>query len=486
MLNFFNEPKCLEQLSNPLTHPQLCRNGRARIKPHRMVTRSFCRVFETMNVYADEERAVPCLYQIEEDGRVKEAILDVVLSFPGESGLVPFDITIRCPHGEEEVVAAWQPGHAAKLGCLDKDERYGSGCVVPISMETYGRMTQRSCGELRAVCSTAARTNNMSTASGTYRMTGTDAYNKARKALERTLLWEQADTVICCIGHTTTTGAFLSRSVGRNRDGRCGGARCLFPTSATSNSTSLYLAHTGSIVAVNDPDAVANAKAAASEIPVSQPRVFSDPIQEGTVGPERPPAWTSEDGDRDLALAPDPLDAAPPTPPAPSEEDVRLAPEQHTTSQANNIVQNYGPTHHHGLVPSNNQLNDSFLNHDPSPVDTHSHSPSPSVAPYAVRYVTQSNNQNNLPNHDPTNIENSQNSHQYERNNHYVNSHIHHEQYNTYINNNYPNSLPNHQYYGEPGETGHVNEGNDSLEECEFDEAAFAQWAARDTSVYLP
>ncbi len=258
-----NEPKCLEQLSNPLTHPQLCRNGKARIKPHRMVTRACCRVFETMNVYADEERAVPCLYQLEEDGRIKEAVLDVVLSFPGESGLVPFDITLRCPHGEEEHVAAWQPGHAAKLGCLDKDERYGAGCVVPISMETYGRMSQRSCGELRAVCATAARTNNMTTSSGAYRMTGAAAYNKVRKALERTLLWEQADTVMRSIGHTTTTGAYLRRRVERCRGSRHGGARCLFPTSATSNPTLLYLAHTGSATAVHDQDAVANAKAAA-------------------------------------------------------------------------------------------------------------------------------------------------------------------------------------------------------------------------------
>ncbi len=42
----FTEPKCLEQLTNPLAHPQLCRKGKARLKPHRMVTRSLCRAFE--------------------------------------------------------------------------------------------------------------------------------------------------------------------------------------------------------------------------------------------------------------------------------------------------------------------------------------------------------------------------------------------------------------------------------------------------------
>ncbi len=94
---YFTEPKCLERLTNPVTHPQLCRVGKSRLRPHRMVTRSFCRLFESMNVYADEERAVPCLYHVEESGRVKEAVLDAVLSFPGETGLVPFDVTIRCP-----------------------------------------------------------------------------------------------------------------------------------------------------------------------------------------------------------------------------------------------------------------------------------------------------------------------------------------------------------------------------------------------------
>ncbi len=269
----FTEPKCLEQLTNPLTQPQLCRNGKARLKPHRMVTRTFCRVFETMNVYADEERAVPCLYQIEEDGRIKDAVLDAVLSFPGESGIIPCDITLRCPHGEEENIAAWQPGHASKLGCLDKDERYGSGCVVPISLETYGRMDQISCVELRAACAAAARCNNMTTMSGAYRMTGAEAYNKVRKALERTLLWEQADTMIRSIGHTTASGAYLRRRTERCRGRNNGGSRCLFPISATHNATSLYLIHTGSAVAVHDPEAVVNAKALATNIGHCQPAV---------------------------------------------------------------------------------------------------------------------------------------------------------------------------------------------------------------------
>ncbi len=308
----FTEPKCLERLTNPVTHPQLCRVGKSRLKPHRMVTRSFCRLFETMNVYADEERAVPSLYQIEENGRVKEAVLDVVLSFPGETGLVPFDVTIRCPHGEDEGVAATKPGHAAKSGCLDKDERYGTGCVVPLAFETYGRLDERSCIDLRAVCAAAARCNNSSTASGAGRLTGTEAYNKVRRGLERTLLWEQADTVLRSIGQTTASAAYARKRRVNARERKSGG-ECLFPIKAVGQTpNSLYLRHTGSSVETHDPYAIENAIAVARNLAVN-------------------------------------LDDAPPTPPAPPE-----ATSLENPAAPINIVQHFDNDHINKISLHNN------------------------------------------------------------------------------------------------------------------------------------
>ncbi len=206
---------------------------------------------------------MPSLYQIEENGRIKEAILDVVLSFPGETGLVPLYVTIRCPHGEDEREAAINPGHAARSGCVDKDERYGMNRVVPVALETYGRMDSRSCAELRAVCAAAARCNSLSTASGCPRVTGAEAYNQVRKAIERTLLWEQADTMICSIGQTTAGAAYTRHRTCRSS---ATSRRCLFPPSTAPNPVSLYLQQTGSAHAPTDADAIANATAAAGEV----------------------------------------------------------------------------------------------------------------------------------------------------------------------------------------------------------------------------
>ncbi len=316
----FTEPKCLERLTNPVTHPLLCRVGKSRLKPHRMVARSFCRLFESLNVYADEERAIPSLYQLEENGRIKEAVLDAVLSFPGETGLVPFDVTIRCPHGEDEGIAATRPGHAAKSGCLDKDERYGTNCVVPLSYETYGRLDERSCAELRAVCAAAARCNNASTAAGTNKLTGAEAYNKVRRGLERTLLWEQADTMIRSIGHTAASGPNARR--GGDREKKKNGPKCLFPIKAVGQSPDLlYLRHTGSSVDVHDGNAIESATAVAKYLSVN-------------------------------------LDDAPPTPPAPTEATGAVSPAGQPNNveclfaQNFNVDDSYRNIHHNHPVPS--------------------------------------------------------------------------------------------------------------------------------------
>eukprot|EP00973_Karenia_brevis_P016295 2230967-Karenia_brevis.AAC.1 len=79
---------------------------------------SLKRVLEKAGLEVDLERAMPYLFRLEPDGNVVEAILDVVAIIPGCLDTLPFDVTIRCPHGVEH--AAHRPSQAAKDGEVEK------------------------------------------------------------------------------------------------------------------------------------------------------------------------------------------------------------------------------------------------------------------------------------------------------------------------------------------------------------------------------
>eukprot|EP00973_Karenia_brevis_P016978 2330121-Karenia_brevis.AAC.1 len=96
------------------------------------------------------ERAVPALYRRDENGKIQEALLDVVVHPPASFECLAVDITIRCPHSERYTRADSIPSSAADDGEMEKAERYGSD-VLPLSFETYGRMGVRSQKELRRI-----------------------------------------------------------------------------------------------------------------------------------------------------------------------------------------------------------------------------------------------------------------------------------------------------------------------------------------------
>eukprot|EP00973_Karenia_brevis_P061149 8503719-Karenia_brevis.AAC.1 len=79
---------------------------------------SLKRVLERAAAEVDLERAMPQLYRLEPDGKVVEAILDVVAILPGSFVTMPFDVTIRCPHNQD--FASHRPSVAAKDGEVDK------------------------------------------------------------------------------------------------------------------------------------------------------------------------------------------------------------------------------------------------------------------------------------------------------------------------------------------------------------------------------
>jgi hypothetical protein len=150
----------------------------------------------------DLERAIPALYRIDTEGKVTEAILDVVVITPGCSSSTPLDVTIRCPHAQRynndaaTMKASVTPSVAARDGEKDKHARYGSS-VLPIALETYGRMGEKS---LEAVNQLANQVVAATASSRFHR--GSDFVAALRCELERALFWNIADITLLSLGHS--------------------------------------------------------------------------------------------------------------------------------------------------------------------------------------------------------------------------------------------------------------------------------------------
>eukprot|EP00973_Karenia_brevis_P030373 4188491-Karenia_brevis.AAC.1 len=60
-----DQDHCLTALCNPLVHPALCKQGPARLRPHRSVSTSMAKLLRKTGAHVDMERAVPELYMID-------------------------------------------------------------------------------------------------------------------------------------------------------------------------------------------------------------------------------------------------------------------------------------------------------------------------------------------------------------------------------------------------------------------------------------
>ena len=111
-----------------------------------------------------------------------------------------FDVTLRCPHTvrseHERSLAAKRPGVAAADGEMEKLQRYGPA-VAPVALESYGRMGYASMHRLRdaAQCLASIR--------GGKRGCGNSLYAMWRLELERTALFQQAESTLRCLGHSS-------------------------------------------------------------------------------------------------------------------------------------------------------------------------------------------------------------------------------------------------------------------------------------------
>ena len=148
------EDLCGHTLDTSMVHPQLCKQGPARMRPHRALAAAVARELCRCGAEVDLERTVVELAQWDADGSIKEAILDLVVTFPGSVQQLFIDVTIRCPHADRYLHAAHSPGEAASCAAREKMERYGAS-VLPVAMETYGRIAIESQRSLEHLASHA-------------------------------------------------------------------------------------------------------------------------------------------------------------------------------------------------------------------------------------------------------------------------------------------------------------------------------------------
>ena len=140
----------------------------------------------------DMERYIPHLYDTTtKDGVTKqrEAIMDVVIHFPGSWTNALVDVSIRCPHAERYKNASTEVSIAALAGEREKAERYGQE-VQPLIFETYGRLGSRSLTTLQSLADSSAVAGKASTR----RLAGW------RKQLERAVVWSAAESVLLSLG----------------------------------------------------------------------------------------------------------------------------------------------------------------------------------------------------------------------------------------------------------------------------------------------
>lgn len=133
---------CGKVLDQHLLHPLLCDKGPAKVRVHTAVCHVLSKELSECKAMVDMERVVPDLMQVVERDTGKtyiDAILDLVVCWPGQVQPAWLDVTIRCPHAVRYPVAHARAGHAAAVGEQDKERRYGKS-VLPVALESYGRL----------------------------------------------------------------------------------------------------------------------------------------------------------------------------------------------------------------------------------------------------------------------------------------------------------------------------------------------------------
>ena len=118
--------------------------------------------------------------------------MDLVIRAPANPRSRLIDVTIRCPHRKNKDNGE-VGGAMAETGEEDKVRRYGVQ-VMPLAVESYGRMGKESRESLRQFAA------DMAVAYRGIAKSAADIYAEWRLKLERTVLLQLADIALSCLG----------------------------------------------------------------------------------------------------------------------------------------------------------------------------------------------------------------------------------------------------------------------------------------------
>ena len=199
------EEVCGKVLDKDAQHPMLCKLGPARNRAHNSVARALARLLRSAGASVDFERAWPPLYKWS-GTTCTEAIIDLVVHWPGACNVHLLDVTVRCPHAARYETAHCTCGVAAAYGAKDKLERYGPS-VRALPLETYGRLGTAGLVLLADLAAEAG-------IYGSDRWVRSRLVSRWRLAIERVLLFENADVLLIALGCTTRSWSRFSRAGG--------------------------------------------------------------------------------------------------------------------------------------------------------------------------------------------------------------------------------------------------------------------------------
>ena len=189
-------------------HAAVCTMASARLRAHRQMVHALAAIMKRAGAEVDIERAVPEWHGRGPKGAPEEAIMDVVIRWPGTNELHFVDVTVRAPWSGRYTAAQTVPGSAAETAWKEKHRRYpavNGVKVTPMVFECLGRMHGESAKWLRCMASDAA------TRSGRPRA-GRTMYRRWRTELDRALVYVEADVLLTSMGGGSSR--FLARRTG--------------------------------------------------------------------------------------------------------------------------------------------------------------------------------------------------------------------------------------------------------------------------------
>ena len=204
---------CNAALDTDQRHALLCDIGPVKMRTHNALTAILAKAVRRTGGWADLERVVPEWYTLQEDGSVKEAVLDAVIDWPGAGAQVRVDVSVRCAVGRHLQGASTRAGAAARDGEECKRRRYGPG-VAALIFEHLGRLGQAGQATLSRLARLSKDYGRAPPAGGPPQGLN---LRRLRVQMEAALLRGAAERVLLSLGSTATSALGWALAAGARR-----------------------------------------------------------------------------------------------------------------------------------------------------------------------------------------------------------------------------------------------------------------------------